>query len=408
MDHVGNQTVAVIGAGPYGLAVASHLLDAGVPTKIFGETMGFWRHNMPVGMLLRSEWPGSSIADPNRRFTLDRYETERGVTLPRRLPLEEFVAYGEWFQRQAVPAVDPRRVARVSPAADGYRLELEDGEHLEAGRVVVATGLASFTSHPPAFVTAPAELVIHSSELRDVARFADRRVVVVGAGQSALESAALLHEAGAEVEVVARAPFVRWLAGRSRLRRYSGPFRKLLYPPGEVGPLGVNWIVEYPDLFRRLPQDYQRRVIKVALRPAGSAWLRPRLEGVPITPGRTVVATTSAGQRLRLTLSDQTEREVDRVVLAIGYHVDIQRYPFLTPELAKAVDAVDGSPILAAGFESSVPGLHFVGAVAARSYGPLLRFVAGTRYTAREVAEGILRTRTVVIGSEKRLPSVQT
>jgi hypothetical protein len=373
------------------LAVGAHLLAAGVPTTIFGETMGFWRHNMPAGMLLRSEWAGSSIADRERSLTLDRYEAERGVTLSRRLPLEDFIAYGEWFRHRSAPEVDPRRVTHVSPVSNGYRIDLEDGEWLEADRVVVATGLASFVSRPAVFASVPPDLATHSSELRDVSDLAGRQVIVIGAGQSALESAALLHEAGAEVEVVARTPSVRWLAGRGRLRRYSGPVRKLLYPPGEVGPLGINWIVEFPDLFRRLPEDYQQRITSRALRPAGSAWLRPRLEGVPITPGRTVVAATQAGRRLRLALSDQTEREVDRVVLATGYRVEVGQYPFLASELVNGVDRAAGSPILGPGFESSAPGLHFVGAVATRSYGPLLRFVAGTGYTAREVMGHIVR-----------------
>ncbi len=76
-----NGTVAVIGAGPYGLATASQLLDAGVATRVFGETMGFWRHHMPTGMLLRSEWDGSNIAGPDCAWSLDQYEAEHGLTL---------------------------------------------------------------------------------------------------------------------------------------------------------------------------------------------------------------------------------------------------------------------------------------------------------------------------------------
>ena len=45
--------IAVIGAGPYGLSIAAHMADANISTRVFGDTMSFWR-NMPKGMKLRS------------------------------------------------------------------------------------------------------------------------------------------------------------------------------------------------------------------------------------------------------------------------------------------------------------------------------------------------------------------
>jgi FAD-dependent urate hydroxylase len=386
-----NGTVAVIGAGPYGLSTASHLLDAGVATRVFGETMGFWRNRMPTGMLLRSEWDGSNIAGPDRSWTLDQYEAEHGLTLSRRLPLQDFIAYGEWFQRRAVPNVDPRRVEKVEPNASGFRLELDDSEAIQVERVVVATGLESFAVRPGVFHEVSPERAPHSSEVTDPAQFAGESVVVVGGGQSALELAAILHEAGAEVEVVVRAPQVHWLNGR--VRRYAGPLRKLIFPPGEIGPMGMNWIIEYPNIFRRLPDDRQKQITKRGLRPAGSGWLRPRLADVKLTVGRSVKSATPVDHQLRIELDDQTTREVDRVVLATGYTVDVNGYPFLAPEVTRAIRTRGGLPLLNDGFESSVPGLHFVGAVGTESFGPLLRFVDGTKYTAKAVKNAVLQVK---------------
>jgi len=381
-------TVAVIGAGPYGLSVASHLIDAGVTTRVFGETMGFWQRHMPKGMVLRSEWDGSSIAGPNRAWSLDQYEAEHGVTLSRRLPLEDFIAYGQWFQRRAVPEVDPRRVQSVVPNASGFRLEFEDAETVQVERVVVATGLESFAVRPSAFKTVPSELALHSSEVSDPSTFKGERVAVVGAGQSALETAALLHEAGAEVELIVRGPQVFWLSGR--VRKYAGPFRKLLLPPGEIGPLGMNWIIEYPSVFRRLPDDRQKKIAKRALRPAGSAWLRSRCAGIKMIVGQTVAIAEPVDGRLKLELADQSKRTVDRAVLATGYAVDVDGYPFFSPEVARAVQKRGGLPLLNDGFESSVPGLHFVGAAGTESFGPLMRFVDGTKFTAKAVRDVVL------------------
>jgi Pyridine nucleotide-disulphide oxidoreductase len=397
--------VAIVGAGPYGLATAAHLGAAGVQTQVFGEPMGFWRRHMPVGMLLRSPWEASHISDPQRSLTLDRYERARGVRLSRPIPLDDFVEYGEWFQREAVPGLDRRTVTGVEPVDGGFKLTLEDGESLGAARVVVAAGLAPFGRRPPPFDELPAALVSHSSDYGDLARLGGSRVVVVGAGQSALESTALLHEAGAEVEVVARAPGVHWL-GRSALLHRLEPVRRLLYAPTDVGPAVLSWVVATPSLFRRLPLESQVRLARRSIRPAGAAWLKPRLERVPITTGASVVAANMASDGLILRLSDGSERRVDHVVLATGYGVEVSRYPFLSPELLGSLRLVDGYPKLTGGFESSVPGLHFVGAPAAWSFGPLMRFVAGTDFTARAVARGVVgKSRPAATAIGRRWPA---
>jgi len=379
--------VAIVGAGPHGLSTAAYLRAAGVEVRVFGEVMGFWRRNMPVGMLLRSERPGSHIPDPNRALTLDRFEAEFGRSLPRRVALDDFVAYGLWYQRNAVPEVDSRRVVRVEVEGNRFRLTLDDTEAVEAKRVVVATGLEGFGSRPPAFAQVPPDLAPHSSQVRAPDTFAGLRVAVIGAGQSALEVAALLHEAGADVELLVRRPVVRLLSGRDRFRR--SPFRKLVYPPGEVGPPGINWIIELPDLFRSLPISLQQWVARQA-GPVGGAWLRPRLVDVRSTTGRSVVAAKETSGHLRLVLDDGSNREVDRAVLGTGYRVNLDRLSVLAPPLISSLRRVDGSPQLQAGLESSVPGLHFVGAAAAASFGPLMRFVAGAGYAARAVTRRVV------------------
>ncbi len=66
--------VAIVGAGPYGLATAAYLRSANVETCTFGKAMEFWQCQMPMGMLLRSSWQASHILDPHHALTLDKYE----------------------------------------------------------------------------------------------------------------------------------------------------------------------------------------------------------------------------------------------------------------------------------------------------------------------------------------------
>ncbi|MGH9720955.1 MAG: FAD-dependent oxidoreductase [Bryobacteraceae bacterium] len=377
--------VAILGAGPYGLAAAAHLRDAKIETCVFGKAMEFWENQMPKGMLLRSSWEASHIADPTRALTLDHFHTR----LSKPIPLDGFINYGRWFQRQVVPDLDHRRIAIIEKNANGFRLALEDGEVLHAKRVVVAAGIAPFASQPAQFDGLPRELVSHTVEHANLGRLARKRVAVIGGGQSALESAALLAEAGAEVEVIVRGG-VHWLDQHvAWLKSDTNPLKPIIYPPTDVGPPGLNWIVATPGLFRRLPLPLQEEIAYRSIRPAGAGWLVKRVAGVRITTGRAVTTASAAGDQVKLKLDDGSERCVDHVLIATGFRVDVAKYPFLAPGLLESVRVTNGYPELTAGFESSLPGLHFLGAPAARSFGPVCRFVCGTTYTARALARQV-------------------
>jgi Pyridine nucleotide-disulphide oxidoreductase len=380
----GDCEVAIVGAGPYALSTAAFLREAGVEVCVFGKVMGFWE-TMPQGMFLRSFRTASNIADPRRRLSLDRYEDAVARKIDSPVPLDEFISYGRWFQEQAVPDVDPRFASTVRRGDGGFRLTLDDGELLCARRVVVAAGIAPFAWRPPEFDSLADGQVSHSSEHRLFHEFKDRRVVVVGGGQSALESAALLHEAGADVEVLVRAHAIRYLRGE-RLYASSGVLRNLLYPPLGVGPPGLNMVMGTPRLYRLLPRAASAPLAYRTIRPAAAAWLHPRLADVKITVARSVTS-VSANGCVHLNLGDGSERTADHVLLGTGYRVDVRRYGFLDSALATAIRTDNGYPVLSRFFESSIEGLYFLGAPAAASAGPGMRFVSHTGPAAAAVAQ---------------------
>ncbi len=376
-------TTAVIGAGPYGLSVAAHLHARGAPTQVFGEPMESWL-NMPARMALKSVWSASSLADPEAAFSLDRYCRATGADATEPIPLAFFIGYAQWFQEHAVPDVDRAYVRCVQLERDGFHISLSDGRILAAERVVVAVGVRQFAYVPPFARDLPPQVATHSGEHIDFSRFRDCRVVVVGAGQSALESAAILSDEGAKVEVVARGP-VHWI--NRALYHRAGPVGRLLYPPTDVGPPGLNWLCGAPMVMRTLPGGLRKRIESRAVRPAGAHWLRPRVEGkIPLSAFTEVLEAEPRGDGLRLRLSDGTTREVDHLLLGTGYRPDVRQIPFLDPALSNQVSQRDGYPVLNQWFESSVPRLHFVGGLAGRTFGPICRFVAGARVTARQVA----------------------
>jgi thioredoxin reductase len=165
--------------------------------------------------------------------------------------------------------------------------------------------------------------------------------------------------------------------------------RRLLYAPTDVGPAGLSQLMARPDLVRRLPRGFQDRLRKRCVRPAGARWLVSRLEDVPVKLGTSVVSAAPAGSRVRVRFDDGSERTADHLLLGTGYRVDISKYEFLSPVLLKSIERHNGYPVLKSGLETSVPGLHILGAPAAWSFGPLMQFVSGTTYAARAVTRVI-------------------
>jgi thioredoxin reductase len=387
-----NCDIAIIGAGPYGLSAGVHLKAKGIDARVFGEPMEFWANKMPEGMLLRSPRVASSLSDPDRAFTLEAYEaaSKREPCAP--VPLDTFVEYGRWFRHQLGSNLDERRVLRVDRDQPGFRLTLHDGEEIRSTCVVIATGIGPFKRKPAVFQNLSPEQASHCYEGREVHKFAGKRVVVIGAGQSALESAALLHEANAQVEVIARQTEFRWIGQHSWLH-HMGPISSMLYSSHDVGPVGISRLVAYPKLVSYIPLGIRDNIRTRAVRAAGSRWLPPRLANVKLTLSRSVSEARTTGDEVDLKLDDGSERRVDHVLLGTGYQVDISRYDFLPQELTQEIRQLDGYPKLASGFQTSVAGLHFIGATAARSFGPLLYFVAGTEFASQELTSYLSKSR---------------
>ena len=121
-----------------------------------------------------------------------------------------------------------------------------------------------------------------------------------------------------------------------------------------------------------------------------------RIKPVPVTYGLTPVGAAALGGKLRVLFEDQdgshSSIETEHLIAATGYRPDIGRLAFLEPALREAVQVLEGAPILSPHFESSVPGLYFVGAAAVHSFGPVMRFAAGAKFASRRIASHLAAT----------------
>ncbi|MEU5687854.1 dimethylaniline monooxygenase [Streptomyces venezuelae] len=388
----------IVGAGPYGLSVASHAAAAGLDVRIFGRPMASWRDNMPRGMFLKSEPWASDLSDPAGRFGLAAYCAREGLPAEhgRPLPIEHFASYGLWFAEQASPRVDERLIASVRPFPGGYEARTEDGEAHRARAVALAVGVLPFTEIPRAVRGLGAERVSHSSHHADLARFRGRDVTVLGAGQAALETAALLSEQGTKVRILARSPRVDWNTVPPAWRR---PWRESLRAP-HTG-LGCGWrnkfYADTPGLFRLLPEPARARVAADALGPAGAWWIKDRVEPrVEVRVGHRIASAESVGGRVRVHTvavgGGGLSFATDHIIAATGFRATADRIGVLPPELRDGLRRLsDGTPYVSDRFETSHPGLFLAGLTTASSFGPAMRFVYGAAFTAERLVRGVER-----------------
>ena len=384
----------IVGAGPFGLSISAHLHGLGLEHRIVGRPMDTWRAHMPPGCKLRSEPYGSDMASPRAGFDVPAYCNQHGLDYVARLgplSIERFLDYADWYARELVPGIEDRTVASIAAAGDGFGVSFADGDSLTARSVVIATGVLPYAVLPAELEGLPSDLVTHTCDHHDLTRFSGRRVAIIGAGQSALETAALLHEAGAEPTVIARRPRINWL--RPNPERIS----KLGHIKRPVNKLCEGWHCAFwntPAAFRRLPQDMRIRKARTVLGPAGGWWLKDRVDGVvDVLTSHQLLGAQAQGSGIRLAL-DGPERsafDADHVIAGTGFRIDIARLPFLPEDLRAQVTTLNRYPVVSRAGESSVPGLYFAGAPAAVSLGPSVRFIAGTHNSARQLARSVAR-----------------
>jgi hypothetical protein len=358
--------------------------------------MASWRDHMPRGMFLKSEPWASNLSDPRGSYGLAEYCARNGTRARHGEPVsvETFASYGLWFARRAVPDVDERMVTSVSACPGGFELVTEDGQLVHGRTVALAVGVIPFIEIPAVLHGLGTEYVSHSSDHRDLDRFRDRDVTVIGGGQAALETAALLAEQGTRVRVLARSHELSWNTVPPAWERPW--WQSARAPHSGLGCGWRNWFYsEVPGGFRRLPEATRARVCASALGPAGAWWVRERVESrVEVLLGHEVSAASVGAGRVRLTTAGGGPAfETDHVIAATGFKATSGRLGLLAPEVREslAVNAAD-EPYASVDFESSYPGLFLAGLVTAGSFGPAMRFVHGASFTANRLVRGVRRS----------------
>jgi cation diffusion facilitator CzcD-associated flavoprotein CzcO len=374
----------IVGAGPFGLAMAAEAQTLGIDHLVLGEPMSFWRKHMPVGTVLRSacDWH----LDPSDRDTLESFLKTRGQTPAdvEPLSLAVYLDYAHWFQARKGIVCRNAQVVRLDQCEGGFRAQLGDGDELRAEQVLLALGYANFAHVPPELAAMiPAARRSHSCDCYQPGRFAGLRVLVVGGRQSAFETSVLLAEAGAaEVHIC---------------HRHDTPaFTRSDW--SWVNPM-LERMAEQPGWLRELPPEERDR-LNSRFRAEGrlklESWLAPRLQhpAIHIRPDTSIEQAEESASALQVLLSTGVQLEVDHVLFATGYKVDLQRVPLLAAgDLLNRIQTRDGFPVLDTLLQTSVPGLYMTSLPAARDFGLFFAFTCSVRTSAQIIGRALQQDR---------------
>jgi cation diffusion facilitator CzcD-associated flavoprotein CzcO len=392
---------AIIGAGPYGLSLAAHLAECGASFAIFGRPMESWRSLMPTGMILKSEPMASNLWDPAGDHSLEQFSRGSGLAYQRcgtPLSLDRFLSYADWFRKRVVPDINETYVTALRREADGgFVMALAEGGLVKARKVVMATGHASFASRPESLSHLPSELASHSIHVSNPDKFGGRDIVILGLGQSALETAALLFEAGARVRILGRGAHVAW---NEPPRLAPTLFDQIRAPDAGLGAgLPSFAYSEFPWAFRPMPIAWRIKKYRSSWGPSGAWWLKDRIVGkIPLLTGLRIEKADEVSGRVRLRVAGgagQSELVADHVIACTGFDLDFQRLPYIETGLRDRIALRNKAPILSASFETSVPGLYAIGLPAAPTFGPSLRFMYGAKFAARTLTR-VLNGRRII------------
>jgi cation diffusion facilitator CzcD-associated flavoprotein CzcO len=370
----------VIGAGPFGLAMAAYAAHHHMNYVVVGYPMSFWHAHMPQGMSLRSacDWH----LDPLNIHTIEAYLQTQQLRPADVEPLarDVYLHYAQWFQAQKMIEPHATLVEQLNHSPDTppiFEAILADGESIIARNVLLAVGFQYFKNIPSELAKRiPPGYFSHTCDCVSFDAFRGQRCLIVGGRQSAFEWAALLHEHGA--------------AAIHLSYRHDTP----QFQPSDwswVSPL-VDAMVEDPGWFRRLAAEEKQALNqrfwaegRLKLEP----WLKPRIDHdtIMLWPTSQVVSCCQLPQGAIEVILDVGERlTVDHIILATGYKVNMANIPFLSRgDILPNLQISNGYPVLDEHFQSTIPGLFITSMPATQDFGSFFAFTVSVRASAHIV-----------------------
>jgi len=376
----------IIGAGPFGLSAASFSKFHQIDYLVIGKPMAFWKENIPANMYLRSgsDWH----LDPQGKYTIEAFLKTKNKSPEdvKPLPLTLFLDYATWFQEQQNINVLDKLIVKLDYLEEDkkYLITLKDAKQIKAKNVLVAIGFKFFKKLPIYLIKKlPKGSFTHTCDVVKFEKFKNKSVLIIGGRQSAYEWAALIVEAGAKTVHISH----RHEAPKFAASNWAW-----------IDPI-MDQMIDNPEWYKALKEKEQEEIARKFLSEDSlklEPWLLPRIdrENIKIWPLSNVVKCdeSNSGQ-YKVHLDTGRKLEVDHIILATGYKVDINKVPFLSSgNILHKLKINEGFPELDGHFQTNLPGLYMTSVIATKSFGRFFAYIASCRTSSNIIGNHIINS----------------
>ncbi|MGH7884602.1 MAG: NAD(P)-binding domain-containing protein [Thermodesulfobacteriota bacterium] len=370
----------IIGAGPFGLSMAAYCKHNKIDHLVVGNSMDFWKSNMPGGVFLRSgtDWH----LDPLNIHTIKKYMKINDLKLKKSEPLslDFYLGYVDWFVKEK--GIQPinsiiTKLDCLTGSRRRFTVELNNGEKIQAENVLLALGFKYFKNVPEDLsLIFPENRFSHTCDLVELEKLKNKRCLIIGGRQSAFEWAALLSEAGAKSVYVSH---------RQDTPKFTESDWSWVLPM-------LDKIVEDPGWFRNLSRKEREEIDKrfwtegrLKLEP----WLAPRLksDSIKILPETNVTNCRELPNNdLHVEFDSGETLILDYIILATGYKVNMNNIPFLSSgNILEKLELINGFPVLDDYLQTNISGLFVTSMAASQQFGSFFAFTVSANASARMV-----------------------
>lgn len=370
--------VLIIGAGPYGIALADYLDHHNVDFVICGVPFELWFNHTLDSMSIRSDRLASQIFSEKREYDLtqfifNHYPRNAREIIKVRLDIHLFRKYLQSVLNRIKFPIIHEKVDHLEEQQNGFKARLSDGRRIEATHVVLASGIQNHRYMPEVFDRLESENIVHTYYVQQYSHWKNKKVLIVGTGQSAAEAVAHLADDNRI-----------WWQQRKDPVFYSEPINL----PKPIFNFFLNLSSQFFYLPGSMKRSLGKKFVETTITPDMQLCLSHK--NVQVIHGDVnKMGLKIAGDEI---IAEKNGFVFDGIVSATGYRYQVRTIGYLSKALIQKLDTIDGKiPHLNRVFQTSVKNLFMIGGITEPVFGPSQRFMIGNQFAAKTVGKYLCR-----------------
>lgn len=364
--------VLIVGAGYYGLTTACYLAERKIKFAIVGKSFSLWFNHILDDAALRSELVETDFYVPNNRYNLARFMRKKYPEKIKSyarggLPIKLFREYLRSIQKNLKFSIADTSLVQLTKNKNIFYARLANGKEIIAKAVVIATGMGAHAYIPQTLRKLNSPRVIHVWDVKQYTNLKNKRILVVGAGQSAAEAIDHLKKKNTIVWVTRHPP-----------QFYKDPIKI----PSWLFKLLIHLSPYTPHLARPIKSIIPRNTYKPTITPT----LKASLEDPSIKKIYLDINNLKIKKKNKRFNIPRHHQDIDIILSATGYRYEIQNLTFLSKDLRERLKK-GKQGIVNRDFETKVCNLFMIGGITEPVQGIAQRFLFGARHAANQLAK---------------------